>query len=473
MDNRPLITDQQGSPSPLNTSGQEGSGAYIPAAFLDFIKAENLFHPKDRLLLAVSGGLDSAVLCELCKQAGFSFAIAHCNFQLRDAESEGDELFVKELAGRYGVEFLLKRFETLVYASDKNVSIQVAARELRYTWFQSLLGVPGHGFAYVLTGHHADDNVETVLMNFFKGTGINGLKGILAKHDKIVRPLLFVRRDQLHSFAEDHKLQWREDSSNASDKYSRNYFRHQVIPQISKIFPQAEENLLANVERFREINIIYSNALRQIIDKLITRRDHQVHLPVGKLLKTQALSTVLFELLKEYNFTSHQVPEVQKLLHSDSGKYVQSKTHRVLRNRAWLIISANEDASASPPIIIEEKDSLVKYPGGGLTITAVNGPVQVVANSQVAQLDARNITYPLILRKWKLGDYFYPLGMPKKKKLSRFFIDQKLSLLQKENTWVLESNKKILWVLGLRIDDRFKLIPSTNAAIVVKLRPAE
>jgi tRNA(Ile)-lysidine synthase len=454
--------------------------------FLQYIKTNDLFHAKDRLLVAVSGGVDSVVLCELCKHAGYDFSIAHCNFQMRGKESDTDEQFVTDLAKKYNVESFVKKFDTQKFAEENRLSIQVAARELRYKWFAEVLdeiqgSKPGatkpspdnnRVGGLLLTAHHSDDNIETILMNFFKGSGINGLKGILPKQDKIVRPLLFARKQQILEFAIENSLDWREDASNSSDKYTRNYFRNQLIPGLQKVFPAVEENLAHNAERFREINIIYNTAVQQIKKKLITVRGKELHLPVLKLLKAPALHTLLHELLREFGFTPHQMEEVIKLLHSESGRYVQSATHRILRNRQWLIVAGLYDEMACQ-FLIEKGDEEVSFPGGKLAVSLKEAPQEIETDPLVAQVDARDITFPLLLRKWKSGDYFYPLGMPKKKKLSRFFIDQKMSILEKEKTWIIESNKKIIWIAGKRIDDRFKIKPSTAAVIKFSLRPAE
>ena len=455
----------------------------LVSKFEYYIKTENLFHAKDRLLLAVSGGVDSVVLCELCHKAGYHFAIAHCNFKLRGEESDGDEQFVTALAKKYDSAFFVKQFDTEKYATENKTSIQVAARELRYHWFTELLNTlntsshgaqktPFSGLGNVLTAHHADDNIETILMNFFKGSGINGLKGILPKHNNLIRPLLFATKEELLQYAYENNLAYREDSSNNSDKYTRNYFRNQLIPGLQKVFPKVKENLLDNANRFRQINIIYNHAMEQIKKKLITVQAKEIQLPVLKLLKTAALPTVLYEIIKEYGFTAHQTSEVQKLLGSDSGKYVNSLTHRILRNRKWLVISALNAAGAGT-YLIEEGDGEIVFPRGKLSIAKNNLPAAISKENLTAQLDARDIQFPLLLRKWKTGDYFYPLGMPKKKKLSRFFIDQKMSLIEKENAWVIESNKKIIWVVGKRIDNRFKIIPSTSAMLSFSLRPSE
>lgn len=424
------------------------------------------------LLLAVSGGVDSVVLCEMCSQAGYNFSIAHCNFQLRGAESDADELFVSELAKKYGVKYFVEKFDTEKYASDHKISIQVAARKLRYDWFASLLGNKKLQLQYLLTAHHADDNIETILMNFFKGSGINGLKGILPKQNKILRPLLGMTKDEIVAYAKEKNLEYREDSSNSSDKYTRNYFRNQLIPGLEKVFPQVKENLMHNADRFRDINLIYTRSIEERKKKLLLSAGEEVQVPVFKLLKEEAPGTILYEIIKDYGFTAAQVPEVQKLLSSESGKYCSSGSHRILRNRNWLIIAPLQSVDANQ-YLVEKATETVSFQLGELVLSEPGKPVKLDAGPNVAQLDATEIRFPLLLRKWKKGDYFYPLGMKKKKKLSRFFGDIKLSLNQKEKVWVIESQKKIIWVVGYRIDDRFKISKNTGNILRIELRPAK
>jgi tRNA(Ile)-lysidine synthase len=438
--------------------------------FKEYIKSENLFQPKDRLLLAVSGGVDSVVLCELCKEAGFDFIIAHCNFQLRGEESTRDENFVKELGKKYWVEVLIKKFDTNDYVLQTKKGIQEAARDLRYEWFNELIGrqssVVGR---HILTAHHANDNIETVLMNFFKGTGINGLHGILPKQGKLIRPLLFAKKEELKTFAEEHNLSFVEDASNITDKYTRNYFRNQLIPDLQKVFPQVENNLTDNIQRFKEIEVLYRQSIESHKKNLLEQKGAEVHIPVLKLLKSEPLSTIVYEIIKDFGFTAHQTPEVIALIESESGKYIQSSTHKIIKNRKWLIISPNQSLGAQN-ILIEKEDKEILFNGGKINLKnflSVNQQLSTV--NSVVQLDADEIIFPLLLRKWKQGDYFYPLGMDKKKKLSKFFIDQKLSMTDKENTWVIEMNKKIIWVVGMRIDNRFKITPATKNILQLSL----
>lgn len=450
--------------------------------FKNYIRKEELFLPSDHLLLAVSGGIDSVALCELCHLSGYAFTIAHCNFQLRQAESDEDELFVQRLGMKYNAPVLVKRFQTSDYAVRQKLSIQVAARKLRYEWFNDLInnptlsaisntGTPLGQPTHILTAHHADDNAETILMNFFKGTGMAGIRGMLPKTGNIVRPLLFAQRDDIVAFAQEYTLAFREDSSNASDKYSRNYIRHRVIPLVEEIYPEAKQNLIANIKRFRDVEILYNEGIATYKRKLKEYKNNEVYIPVLKLLKTAPLKTIIFEISKDYGFTPAQADEIIKLLNSDTGRYITSSSHRMLKNRNWLIISPLS-TNDNQIIVINKETDTIFFEKGKLIFRqkkAGDKNPALSKNSYIANLDPKHIRFPLLLRKWKPGDYFYPLGMKKKKKLSRFFIDQKLSLTEKENIWVLESNKKIIWILDKRIDDRFKIRETTRNILQVEL----
>ena len=443
--------------------------------FSRLIKEENLFNKKDRLLIAVSGGVDSVVLCHLCNMAGYDFVIAHCNFQLRGAESDADEQFVRSLADRYGVNVFTRKFDTVAYATENKASIQVAARNLRYNWFGELLNEEGSGKpGYILTAHHANDNIETMLMNFFKGTGIGGLQGIMPKSgtgNRLVRPLLFAKKEELIEYAAENKLPFREDSSNSSDKYTRNYFRNKLIPSLQEVYPSVEDNLLDNINRFRNIGTLYRLSVKNLKKKLVITKGNEQHIPVLKLLKTPALHAIVYEIIQDYGFAPSQVTEVLALLESGSGKYICSHTHRILHNRGWLIITALTDGS-SMHVLIEESDTSIFFGKHQMLIKQMEKPGKIDSNIKLALLDAGNIRFPLLVRKWKRGDYFYPLGMQKKKKLSKFFIDNKFSLVDKENAWVVEMDKKIIWVVGHRIDDRFKITSSTKQVLQLAVSPA-
>ncbi|HUR67449.1 MAG TPA: tRNA lysidine(34) synthetase TilS [Chitinophagaceae bacterium] len=453
--------------------------------FKEHIKNLDLFSAKDKLLLAVSGGVDSVVLCELCKRSEYDFVIAHCNFKLRGKESERDKKFVQEVVKKYNVEFFCKDFETEKYASDNKLSIQEAARKLRYDWFEELVNAQrsivnkqpeGNSIhhspftIHLLTAHHADDNAETLLMNFFRGTGLHGLTGIPAKTGYIRRPLLPFSKAELVQFAKENKLDHVEDSSNQSSKYTRNFFRNELIPAISKVYPDVKENLQDNISRFKEIEKLYQHSVGEIKKKLCRYKGNEVHIPVKQLMgfNNRALT---FDIICSYGFTEKQIDEVIKLAGSNSGKYITAPTgtHRIIRHRHWFIISPVAE-TGSENIIIENADKEIFFDGGKLQIEETSNLKPPTSNT-IATLDLNQVLFPLLLRKWKPADYFYPLGMKKKKKkLARFFIDLKLSKTEKEKVWVIESNNRIAWVVGYRIDERFKITEKTKTVLKLQLQ---
>ncbi len=424
-----------------------------------------------RLLLAVSGGVDSVVLVDLLSRLDFDFVIAHANFQLRGDESERDEKFVRSLGEKYSKEVQVKKFDTKTFATENKISIQEAARELRYSWFQQIVDSwqtseeTKVNNAYILTAHHADDNIETLLMHFFRGTGIQGLSGIqpMLHERKLIRPLLSIRKKELLAYAVENKLLFVEDSSNASDKYTRNYFRNQLLPQIKEVYPQVEDNLLHNIARFNEVGVLYQQAVDLQLSKLKEQKGNEWHIPVLKWKKANPLHTITWELIRPFGFHAAQTEEVIKLLDSENGAYQSSTTHRIIRNRSWMIIAPNQTKEASL-ILVEKEVGEIRFPNGILNIIH-HSPLTTHGTNETVSLDASSIRFPLLLRKWKTGDYFYPLGMQKKKKLSKFLIDLKLSKTEKEKVWVLESDQKILWVIGYRIDNRFRITDNTQHAI--------
>ena len=439
--------------------------------FQNVIKQQNLFSPKDNLLVAVSGGVDSVVLCELCQQSGYHFIIAHCNFQLRGEESERDEAFVRSLGEKYNVKVLVKKFETENYAEEKKLSLQEAARELRYDWFAELVGIRESGVkSHLLTAHHADDNIETLLMNFCRGTGLNGLTGIPQKHDdsKLRRPLLEFWKEELIQFAKQNNLEFVEDSSNQASKYTRNLFRNEIIPLISKAYPHVKENLQDNIQRFNDIKKFYSISVTAFKKKLYKIKNEEIHIPIKQLLSYQSRA-LIFEIISEFGFTEKQLDAVIDLADSESGRYIQSPDapYRIIKFRNWFIISPAR-SNIADTIIIENGMYSVQYSSGSLQLKVLpKKDCRVPDDNTIACLDLKLIQFPLMLRKWKEGDYFYPLGMKKKKKIARFFIDQKLSKTDKENAWVIEMNKKIIWVVRYRIDERFKLTEQTKDVLKI------
>lgn len=441
--------------------------------FQEHVK-ENFPHlspANNKFILAVSGGIDSVVLTDLFYKSGYDFIIAHCNFLLRGEESSRDELFITTLKEKYNKEVVIKHFQTKQYAEAHKISIQEAARKLRYEWFDNLRSQlsTANSQLIIAIAHNADDNIETMLMYLFRGTGIHGLTGMQAydKERKIIRPLLFATRKDIEAYAAENNLNWVEDSSNLTDKYTRNFFRHKIIPLAEAQFENARQNLLGNIQRFKDVAALYEQSIKMHKEKLIEQKGNEIHIPILKLKQTKPLDTVIWEIIKPYNFHAQQLTEIKKLFDAENSSYVASATHRAIKNRKHLIIAPVETSEANH-ILIEATNTTINFERGSLKLEklAANG-LQLAANTSIAYLDAIQIGYPLLLRKWKQGDYFYPLGMKKKKKLSRFFIDLKLSATTKENAWVIEMNKKIIWVIGYRIDERFKITPSTQEVLKI------
>ncbi len=423
--------------------------------------------PKEKkILLAISGGVDSVALADLLFRSDIDFEMAHCNFQLRAEDSDKDAVFVSELAARYKKHLYTATFHTNAVARERKTGIEETARNLRYDWFASLMKA-NDSLALLATAHHANDNIETLLINFFRGTGIAGLTGIPVKNNCIIRPLLFTGRKEITNYAQQQGLAWREDITNLSDDYTRNAFRLTILPAIQKHFPNVENNLLQNISRFRDITLLYTQAVERHKKKLVEVRGKELFLPILKWQKTPANTTLLWEVIRNYHFTSGQVAEVEKLFTADNGSYVSSASHRIFRNRNHLVISELNTQNAGM-ILVEEHDTEIKFAGGRLKFSCYANDNRILTDKNIALLDAARIKFPLILRKWKPGDYFYPLGMKKKKKLSRFFIDNKLSLTGKENIYVIESDKKIGWIVGMRIDERVKVSSLTNKIIKIE-----
>lgn len=430
-------------------------------AFQAYLKKKHLLQPSFHFIVACSGGIDSVVLCELCYRAQQSFSIAHCNFGLRGEESNRDEAFVKQLGEKYGVPVYVKKFETAQYGVLKKLSIQEAARALRYSWFEELRAEKNA--TYVLLAHHANDNIETVLMNFFRGTGLHGLTGMPEQVDaaRCLRPLLHHTRREIEIFAKANHLQWVEDSSNASNKYTRNFFRNEILPAVQNVYPQAEENVASTIERLKKTEALYQQLVDGLLKKLLIENGDEYKIPINKLLRYRDTS-LPYAILKKFWFHEKQVPELLKLAEAESGSFIRNERYRIIKHRNWFIISPLQALTVST-LVIEESTKKVTLPHGELQLKKVEKPFFHLDSSPfVAQVDSKEILFPLVVRRWKEGDYFYPLGLRKKKKLARFFIDRKVALTEKEKIWIVESGSRILWVIGYRIDDRFKITEATK-----------
>lgn len=433
----------------------------LPEKFAEFNERKRLAHPKKRALIAVSGGIDSMVLCHLFHQAGFPFAIAHCNFGLRGKESDDDARFVRNAALKYKVKVFVKKFETQQYADEHKVSIQMAARELRYAWFEELRA--GKNFDLIATAHHLNDNIETIIYNLAKGTGIKGLRGILARQGHIIRPLLFASRAEIEAYRQEHIIDFREDSSNADDKYARNKIRHNVIPVLQEINPALENTFAEKIDLFGELERLYEHENKKLCKQLFLPRGNDVYIPLAKLNNTPQVANALYEYLAEHGFNASHIEDMLSNRHSPPGSQYLSDKARIIKDRRFFILTQlpEKDFTAK---LIEEKDSEVLLGDKKLEIsTIIAAKLKISKSSGYAFIDKAKLEFPLLVRRWKQGDYFYPFGMKmKKKKLKKFFIDQKIPLNQKEAIWVIESNKKIVWVVGHRLDERFKVTEATK-----------
>lgn len=414
------------------------------------------FLKEKKLLIAISGGVDSVVLTHLLHQLKFDISLAHCNFELRGKESDTDEFFVKDLGKGLQLNTYTTTFKTEEYATKHKTSIQIAARELRYQWFEELISK--HQLDYVLTAHHLDDNLETFLINLTRGTGLDGLTGIPPINNNIARPLLMFSREEIEQFAANNRIKWREDASNASNKYVRNKLRNQVIPILKEINPSLLTSFLKTTENLKGNQQIIKDAVSKFKkDTLLSEENGIVKIDVSKISKVINPKAYLFELLNSFGFKEWN--DIENLLIAQSGKQVFSKTHRLLKNRDYLLLSKITHQNKFSEITITEKTKELLEPIH-ISFEAISEPQ--ATNVDLILIDSDKITFPLKLRKWQDGDYFYPIGMQGKKKLSKLFKDLKYSLIEKENAWVLCSNNEIIWVIGERQDRRFTIDKKTK-----------
>jgi len=438
-------------------------------AFTSYIQSQKLFNKNDNLLVAVSGGTDSMALCYLLINSGFTFCVAHCNFNLREKEADNDEKFVVEFCKKNKIKCFTKTFKTANYAKNKSISIQMAARELRYTWFNEL--ITAHNFDYLLTAHHANDNIETFFINLLRGSGINGLKAILPKKDKIVRPLLFATRAEIENYIAKNKILYREDSSNKEEKYLRNHLRLQVIPVLKKLNPSLEKTISNEIEILQQTNLILQKEVEKQRKRLLFQEWDTYKINIEKLVKTTASKLILFELIKDFGFNSSQANDVYSSLQAQSGKVFTSETHVIIKDRDFILIKKNEEKNDTDLYIHEDTTSL-KYPIK-IKIELIKGNIDSISKKDFtptkAFLDADKLTFPLALNKWQIGDKFKPLGMKGFKKVSDFFTAEKATLFDKQNQWIIRCNNDIVWLVGKRVDDRFKISASTIKICIISV----
>ena len=408
-----------------------------------------------KLLVACSGGIDSVVLARLLKELKYNISLAHCNFSLRGNESDADEKFVISLADKLSIPIHHKKLDTEHFKKANKVSTQMAARELRYRWFDELC--KKHSFDFILTGHHIDDEIETFLINLSRGTGIKGLIGIPETNHKVIRPLLTLSRNDIYEYASKHNISWREDSSNETTDYLRNKFRLEVIPNLKETNANFLMGFKKTTAHLKSSLSLVSDYMELIKKLVLTIKKASIEIDIAKLKDLPNTDFLLYELLSPYGFTSWN--DISNLLNAQSGKQIYSEKYRLLKNRDGLILAEKTKIKNEHIYYINEGDTILKSPFL-CNITQVDEVLELSPNN--LYVDFEKLVFPLKLRLWKDGDYFFPSGMKGKKKLSKFFKDEKLSLIAKEKVWVLLSENSILWVVGMRSDGRFKVDDKTK-----------
>jgi len=414
------------------------------------------------LLLAISGGIDSMVLYDLLIKLNYKLSLAHCNFKLRKEESDLDEALIISEAKKNDSQLYLTKFDTKAYAQKEKTSIQMAARELRYAWFEELL--QKGGYDYLLTAHHADDNVETFIINLSRGTGLDGLTGIPEKSRNIMRPLLPFSKDDILNYAKDSNVLWREDQSNEENKYLRNKVRNELVPLLKEMNPSFLDSFHATITNLQGTKQIVQDRMKQILDTVTdpSEEDSILAFKVNALSKLSEKPSYIYEIFNPYGFK--QIQDIISLLSGQSGKQVLSKTHRLIKHRDHSLLSRfQEKDNTSGELQVFEHDQRIELKDVSIQFNtlSLNNLEPISPDPLTEKFDKNLLTFPLEVRKWKKGDYFYPIGMKGKKKLSKFFKDEKYSLLQKENIWLLCSGVDVIWVIGKRMDDRYKITDKT------------
>lgn len=434
--------------------------------FTACINENNLFEPRQKVLVAVSGGIDSMVLLHLFEQSEFDYGVVHCNFQLRGSDSDKDEDFVRQQVLMHGVPFFCTRFETEDYARLNGISIEMAARELRYKYFEKIR-VENH-YDFIATAHHQDDMLETFFLNLSRKTGIRGLTGIKEKSGNVIRPLLFASRIEIEDFARANFIGFREDHTNSEVVYQRNYIRHRILPLFQALNPAFKSSLSETINNLRVAEEIYSFFIQKEKEKVVVSGNGDVAVDIAHLLHSPFSEVLLYEILSGFNFNPKVASQVFQSLENLPGKQFFSKTHRLVKDREQLFITPLPE-SKNQIFYIEEIDVELFAPFD-LTIEKISKEgFEMINSADVACLDKNQLEFPLLIRKWQQGDYFQPLGMSGFKKISDFLIDEKVPVHRKENTWLLCSGQKVVWVMGHRIDNRFKITPQTRQIVKITM----
>jgi tRNA(Ile)-lysidine synthase len=433
-----------------------------------YIQKHQLLTPDKPIVIGVSGGTDSVALLHILHSLGYSCIIAHCNFHLRTEESNRDEQFVRKLANAYHLPYYSVDFQTTEYAKVQGISIEMAARDLRYNWFAGLL--EKHAAQAIAVAHHADDSIETMLMNLTRGTGLRGLTGIAPRNKNIVRPLLCCTRLELENYLIENELDHVEDSTNALCDYTRNKVRNEILPLLTEINPSARQTMYANLARFNGTLAIYQQAILNIEKIIVEKVGDIFKMDIGKIKEQIDIPAIMYELLAPYNFGIKVIEQITEHLDSESGKIFFSETHRLVKDRNYLIIS-EKGVDKKEFYTISQDDKIVYIPFE-LTINCFEytPDFQVSKEKNLIHIDASKITFPLTVRCWQEGDTFYPFGMKQRKKVSDFFIDNKLSLFEKEQVRLLLSGDEIVWIIGLRADNRFRINSNTTNILEFKIQ---
>ncbi|KQR69887.1 tRNA lysidine(34) synthetase TilS [Pedobacter sp. Leaf176] len=433
----------------------------------NFIAQHRLFNAGNKILLAVSGGKDSVLMAYLFKAFRIDIGIAHCNFNLRVDEAQRDEYFVKMLANSLDVPFYVTHFDTKKYAAENKISTQMAARDLRYNWFEEIRSTAGYD--YIALAQHQNDALETMLINLVRGTGISGLHGILPKRGRLIRPLLFLNREEINQLVDDNKFDFVEDSSNLSSDYVRNKLRLNVIPHLRDINPNLENTFNDNIKRFAEIETFLKLQVKQIAEEIVVEKADAAYISLSKIRSLNPQKLLLFELLKRYGFTESVIEEIINSLDKQSGIKFFSTSHQATINREDLVIS-KLDFEIYSHKIIHLNDAVFDYNNYQFEL-AFSEEVKFERIEQKIFVDKAVLQFPLVLRTWQNGDKFMPLGMNGFKKLSDFFIDEKVPLHLKTSIPILvNGNGEIIWITGMRQDNRYKLTNSTKKVAIFELK---
>jgi tRNA(Ile)-lysidine synthase len=434
-------------------------------AFQEHIASQKLFEPRDKLLVAISGGIDSVVMAHLLKKSGFQFSLAHCNFGLRKKDSDYDEDFCRQLAKTLEVDFYSVSFDVKAYQKKNKLSVQMAAREMRYHWFRDLLD--NKKINYLLTAHHGNDVIETTFINLLRGTGINGLKGIPEKSGQIVRPLLSFTKEEILAYATENKISFRLDKSNFEDKYERNFLRLNILPAFKKIHPNIEKTILNNVANFKEEAGIVNDYILATLERLASSKKDMLFLDKKMLLKEKYLKTLLHHSLAPMGFNASQINDLEKNIRSNglTGKTLNSATHTLTIDRQQLVVKKNGDAAPGETQILSMAQ-LQKCP---LFKVKKTGSFEVPGKNEL-YLEAATLVFPLLIRTRLTGDRFKPFGMKGFKLLSDFLKEQKLNKFEKESCKLLvNGNGEIIWVMGHRSDERYKVNLKNKELIKITL----